>query len=214
MSYATEHQEPQMPFVDSVQHNAVYMLQRVVIEGEVYNIFYDSGAGDFVSRHSAIQRLSKLAYQTMMGPLIMRGVGDIVVKAPHGMYGVTLPLADGGSISMNGMCLETLTETFPEYQLKDRIEKDIQQSYQKAGGYLHDLPILSEVVGGDTDMMIGSKYRCIYPIEIFRLPSGLSICQSFFKNVDGSRGVICGPHEVIDLIDKTYNHQASTFLTQ
>ena len=62
--------------------------------------------------------------------------------------------------------------------------------------------------------MIGSKYRCIFLIEIFGLPSGLSICKSFFKNVDGSRGVICGPYEVIDLIDKTYTHQACTYITQ
>ena len=213
-SYLNEQPNLRPPFVDSVKENAVYMLQRIKVGESEFNLFYDSGAGDFVSTYDAITRLGNYACQTRKGPLVMSGVGDIVVKAPHGMFGVMLPLADGGHASMDGMCLEKITETFPEYPLTGKIEEDIRRAYLDAGGNLHDLPLLYAMVGGSTDFMIGTKYRCFFPIEIFRLPSGLSICMSFFKNVDGSRGVICGPHEVIDLIEKTYTHQASTFIAQ
>ena len=111
------------PFIDSVKDNSVYMFQRIKVGTEECNHFYDSGCGDFVSRYSAINRLGPLAIQTRKGPLVMHGVGDLVVSTSHGMYGVQLPLADGGFLSMNGMCLEKITETFPEYPLTGRIEE-------------------------------------------------------------------------------------------
>ena len=105
------------------------MFQRIKVGTEECNLFYDSGCGDFVSRYSAINRLGPLATQTRKGPLVMHGVGDLVVSTPHGMYGVQLPLADGGFVSMNGMCLEKIKETFPEYPLTGRIEEDIRHGY-------------------------------------------------------------------------------------
>jgi hypothetical protein len=61
-------------------------------------------------------------------------------------------------------------------------------------------------------LLSGSIYRKYFPKEIFQLPSGLSICKSHFRNVDGSRGVICGPHEVFTEIDRTHHHHTSSFL--
>ena len=55
--------------------------------------------------------------------------------------------------------------------------------------------------------MIGIKYLRYYPEKIFQLPSGLSIYKSWFKNPDGSRGVISGPHEVFTRIESTYQSQ-------
>ena len=61
--------------------------------------------------------------------------------------------------------------------------------------------------------MIGIKYLRYYPEKIFQLPSGLSIYKSWFKNSDGSRGVIGGPQEVFTRIESTYQSQTTNFLS-
>ena len=76
------------------------------------------------------------------------------------------------------------------------------KSYRAAGGNVDDLPSLPEFVGGDVDIMIGTKYSRYQPEQIFKLPSGLTIYRSPFKNVDGSRGVVGGPHPLITQIEE------------
>ena len=53
--------------------------------------------------------------------------------------------------------------------------------------------------------MIGIQYLKYYPEQVFKLPSGLTLCKSYFRNVNGSRGVIGGPHQVFSEIVKQYS---------
>ena len=57
------------------------------------------------------------------------------------------------------------------------------------------LPKLPKQVGGDTDILIGSKYLRYFPREIHKFESGLTICESVFSSSDGTRGIVGGPHE-------------------
>ena len=43
--------------------------------------------------------------------------------------------------------------------------------------------------------MVGVQYLKWFPEMKFKLPNGLTIYESQFANVDGSRGVVCGPHK-------------------
>ena len=200
-------------FIDSVQNESVFMLQTIKVHEEPYNIFYDSGCGGFLSRYTAVLRLRQGATQLVKGNFEMKGVGDSRANARFGIFGVDLPLADGGYASLQGGCMEVITERFPLYPMKGEIEEDIRKAYVDAGkDDINNLPRLPDSIGGDTDFMMGSRYRKFFPIEIFRLPSGLSICKSMFKNVDGTRGVICGPHTLITRIDRQYGHHTRTFL--
>ena len=52
-------------------------------------------------------------------------------------------------------------------------------------------------VGGETDIIIGVKYLKYFPKETYKLPSGLTIFEAMFKNLDGSKGVVAGPHPLI-----------------
>ena len=61
--------------------------------------------------------------------------------------------------------------------------------------------------------MIDIKCLRYYPEKIFQLPSGLSICKSWFKNSDGSRGVIGGLHDVFTRIESNYQAQTTNFLS-
>ena len=100
-------------FTDSVQDNSVYMLQTIQVGNKTFSLFYDFGCGDFVSRHNAIQRLGSRAFHLVEGRLKVIGVGDVQTQARHGVYGIKLPLADGGEASMAGRCMDRITETFP-----------------------------------------------------------------------------------------------------
>ena len=58
--------------------------------------------------------------------------------------------------------------------------------------------------------MIGIKYLRHHPKLIYQLSSGLSIYESMFKNPDGTRGVIGGPHEVFTKIEEQFRTNISS----
>ena len=121
------------------------------------------------------------------------------------IYSVNIPLYDGSEAVMSGVCLDRLTTRFPNYPLRGDVEKDIHEAYRLSGNNIADLPRLPHQVGGETDLMIGIQYLKYYPEPVFKLPSGLTIYMSYFRNVDGSRGVIGGPHQVFSEIRKQYS---------
>ena len=89
------------------------MLQTIQVDNKNFSLFYDSGCGDFVSRHNAIQRLGSRAFHLVEGRFKVTGVGDIQTQARYGVYGINLPLANGGEASMAGRCMDRITEIFP-----------------------------------------------------------------------------------------------------
>ena len=143
------------------------------------------------------------------------GVGGISTESPHGLYTVRLPMFNGDEVQMSGVCLNQITSAFPEYSIKGKVEDDIHKAFVSEGGKPDCLPKLQETVGGEVDFMIRIKYLRYHPSKGFQLPSGLTIYRSFFRNADGGRGVIGGPHKVFSTIDSYFNlnhdHQ-ETFL--
>ena len=97
--------------------------------------------------------------------------------------------------------MDQITLKSPNHPLKGRVETDIKNKYKSSGGDPKGLPKLPTFVGGHTDFMIGIKYLRYYPEKVFQLPSGLTVYKSYFKNADGSRGVIGGPHKVFSEIE-------------
>ena len=49
------------------------------------------------------------------------------------------------------------------------------------------------------------QYLKIHPKPKFTLPNGFTIFESFFKNPDGSRGIVAGPHRYITEILQSLN---------
>ena len=135
------------------------------------------------------------------------------IKTIHGIYRVKLPLFNGNDAVFSGVCLDQITVQFPKYPLQGRVEKDIRNGYKQIGGDVKNLPKLPKYVGGNIDFMIGIKYLRYYPEKICQLPSGLSIYKSWFKNSDGSVGIIGEPHEGFARIESTYQSQTTNFLS-
>ena len=83
---------------------------------------------------------------------------------------------------MSGLCLDKVTAVFPKYPLH-KVEKNVQGLCLKLGGQelINKLPKCPKEVGGETDFMIGIKYFKYFAKEVFKLPSGLTIYESFFR---------------------------------
>ena len=197
---------------------AIYMLQTIELNGKNLNLFYDTGCGDMVCRKEAVDWLikQKRAKNILDKPIILSGVGDKKSICEHGKYQVTLPLANGKNINLSGICLDKITGTFPPYPLSE-VETDIRQAFAVSGGDPSTLPKLPKFVGGNTDIMLGIQYLKYYPKKLFSLPNGLSIYESQFKNVDGSRGIVGGPHKVFSEVHKSLggNHVSmSAYLSE
>ena len=190
-----------------IEDNGIYMLQTVKINDQHFTIFFDSGCSDMVSRYDAIKRIGERAKLEVKGPTVLGGVGNVKTESKHGIYQVRIPLHNGKNAVFTGVCLDQITSTFPSYPLKGTLQDDITEAYVKIGGMANDLPGLPDFVGGNVDFMIGSKYLRYHPEPIFTLPSGLTIYKSPFVNIDGSRGVIGGPHPIITRIDKSQNNE-------
>ena len=198
----------------SVNESAVYMLQTIKIDNQLYNIFYDNGCKKFVSKFDAVKRLGSRAWVKNAGPFLLRGVGGITVEAPHGEYTVSLPRADGTNAVMTGLSIDDVTLEFPRYPLKGEVEKDIRRAFHNSGGDMHLLPDLPEFVGGETHFMMGIGHYSHFPDIIYRMTSGLSIYQSKFRNPDGSLGVVGGQHAIFTQIESQYDIAATVFLSQ
>ncbi len=199
---------------EDVEDDAVYMLQRIRVDGEEYNCFFDSGCKKFCSNFNAITRLKKRATLLTPGPMNIVGVAGMSMSTPHGKYSIKLPLYGGREEALlSGLCLDVITETFPTYPMKGEIENDIKDAYVRNGGRISDLPELEPFVGGDTHFMFGAKYIRYFPELVFKMLSGLSIYRSPFENAHGGYGVIGGNHRIISEIEKFHHFQNRQFIS-
>ena len=197
------------------------MRQQIKVVGCTLSILFDNGFGQMVIKKSAVDKLAKYgrAKQTIKGPLEITGVGDNKTVSEFGEYAICLPLHSGEEAVLSGVCLPKLTGDFPRYELKD-VEEDIHDKCRQLGGdqLVSHLPKLPSVVdGGDVDILIGSRYLRYFPKIVHRFETGLSVFESFFKNTDGSRGVLNGPHQYFEMDgNKNSAHIGNTsyFLSQ
>ena len=189
------------------EDDGIYLLQTVIINNKRFTIFFDNGCSDFLIKHSAIKDLGTSAVKESSNPTQIGGVGNTTTSTSLGSYIVSIPMANGQEAMLSdGTCLKQLTARFPQYPLHE-VNKTIRQNYP---GNPSTLPKPSPTVGGDVHFMIGVKYLRYAPKLIFRLPSGLSIYKSVFRNADGGQGIIGGPHPIFTAIHKQFFNQ-STF---
>ena len=202
-------------FDNPIENAAIYTLQTIQVDGYRFTIFNDTGCSDLVTRFKAIEKLGKRAVQEYKGPISIGGVGDLKIDSHHGIYQIRLPLYNGRDAILSGVCLDQITTSFPMCPMHGRVADDIESMFIDSGGKPGGLPTLPPSVGGETDFMFGAKYLRYHPTPVFQLPSGLTIYKSMFINADGGRGVVGGPHEVFNKIDKYYaDHQMTFFSNQ
>ena len=75
----------------------IYMLQTIQIQGQKFNLFFDSGCGDLVCKKDAVSCLQGMgrASKVLDGPLTLSRVGYNKTVCKHGVYNIKIPLHDG-----------------------------------------------------------------------------------------------------------------------
>ena len=178
-----------------ITDGSIFAQQTILVDGITLKIFFDDGCGDMVIKESAMRKLTSAgrANRVRPGPFIIVGVGGQESISSEGVFTICLPLVNGRNALLTGLCLTQITSEFPTYGLEN-VEKDIHEAFRKTGGSAYQLPRLPNFVGGETDILLGSKFLKYFPKSVFQLESGLMISESKFISPDGSRGVVCGPH--------------------
>ena len=69
-----------------INDNGLYMIHRIKVDGQEFNVFVDSGCSDMVVRHEAVHRLGNRAKQELKEPISIGGVGNLHVNSQHGVY--------------------------------------------------------------------------------------------------------------------------------
>ena len=128
------------------------------------------------------------------GPITITGVGDQKSVCKDGVYSVRLPLHDGRSAIISGLCMSKITGTFPLYKLEG-VERDIHDNCRRIGNQnlVDQLPKLPSVVDGETNILVGIKYAKYFQKKIYKFDNALGIYESVFCSPCGARGVFCLP---------------------
>ena len=183
---------------------SIFAFQTIKVNDDTFNLFYDSGCGDLVVDKNSILKLLEIsrATQEFSGPIVLSGVGNQESICENGIYRIRLPLENGEEAQMSGVCVENITVPFPKYPLQ-KVEKDLRKEVAKINkDMLPNLPRLPKSVGGTVNIMIGKQYLKYFPKEVIQLETGLTLYKSRFKSVDGSMGVVSGPHPEFTKTDK------------
>ena len=186
---------------DSVVDRGIYLLQSINANSNNVTMFYDNGCSDFILTKKAVQLLGPLAVKQDSCEVHLGGVGNTSIKS-LGTYHVTLPMHNGKTVTLSGLCLDQITANFPIYPLTD-VEREIQMHYKSNEGKM-SLPKLPFSVGGEIHLMIGVKYLRYFPKLVYQLPTGLSLFESTFVGRNGERGIIGGPHKIFTEVQKHF----------
>ena len=88
-------------------------------------------------------------------------------------YVVLLDRIDGSKQAMQGLeSVGNITSTFPHIDVSKAINE--LRNSDPGNKELQQLRV-PQYVGGDVDILLGIQYECVHPIQVHRLPCGLTI---------------------------------------
>ena len=157
---------------------------------EPIQVFGDSGANFWFANDSVTKKL--VCVQTHKGAIPINIAGGKVIHST-GEWAAAIPLADGTFQGVRGLTMKNVVGQMPRFNLTKTLD-DVKAQY-KSNKKLQEL-VIPSVLGGEIDMILGSKYLRIYPEPIQVLPSGLTVSLSRLRSPDGMKAaVISGPVE-------------------
>ena len=205
------------PDRNDVKDASVYAFQTIKEDDEPFNLFYDNGCGDMIITNDALERLKSLDKAVVIDPTpkVLNGVNNQKSTCLHGNVEISLTLKNGRVTKLSGICLEEITHPFPKYPLGE-VEKDIvSEAKVKNQAVMSKLPRLPFEVGGKVDIMIGKAFLKDFPVEVFRLKSGLTLYESMFFSEDGTTGVVSGPHPKFTSVERAAHFSSkSSYYTE
>ena len=88
---------------DFVINRGIYLLQSIYVNNSGLTIFFDNGCSGFILAKKAVMLLGPLAVMQDSSEIQLGGIGNTSIKS-IGTYNVTLPLYNGKTITLSGLC--------------------------------------------------------------------------------------------------------------
>ena len=177
------------------EHMFMFLLLQGKPGTEPIQVFCDSGANFWFAVDSVTKKL--VCVQTYKGSMPINVAGGKVITST-GEWAAAIPLADGSYQAVRGLTMKNVVGQMPRYSLK-RTLNQVKAEYRE-NSQLQKL-VIPPVLGGNVDMILGSKYLKIYPEPIQVTPSGLTVSMSRLRSPDGTKAaVISGPVKFINQI--------------
>ena len=104
--HANQHQPADYQHTSSTDESAIYILQTIKVEKQLYSLFYDTGCCDMVSRYQAVKSIGARASKEISGPISVGGVGNSQIQTNLEIYKVQLPLFNGSEATFSGVCMD------------------------------------------------------------------------------------------------------------
>ena len=95
-----QHQPADYQHTSSTDESAIYILQTIKVEKQLYSLFYDTGCCDMVSRYQAVKSIGARASKEISGPISVGDVGNSQIQTNLGIYKVQLPLFNGSEANI------------------------------------------------------------------------------------------------------------------
>ena len=167
---------------------------------EPIQVFADSGANFWFALESVTKKL--VCIKTHKHPMpITIGGGNVIYST--GEWAAALPMANGSFQAVRGQTMKSLVGQMPRYDLTRTLD-DVKKQYP-SNDRLQSL-VIPPVLGGDIEMILGSKYLKIYPEAIQVTPSGLTVSISRLRSPTGQNtAVISGPVKFINSVLQSQN---------
>ena len=167
---------------------------------EPIQVFADSGANFWFALESVTRKL--VCIKTNRNPMpITIGGGNTIFST--GEWAAALPMANGSYQAVRGQTMKSLVGQMPRYDLT-RTLNDVKGQYPN-NKKLQSL-IIPPVLGGEVEMILGSKYLRIYPDPVQVTPTGLTVSISRLRSPTGQNtAVISGPVKFINSVLQSQN---------
>ena len=177
--------------VPEISEHSCYLMQTLAIGSSEVLVFFDTGANIHLIDGN-LAELEKLQLVSSK-PTALTVVGGDRVKTSFGSYRFNLGPGEGDvyhEIICAGM--DSVTSGFMKYDIQE-----ICEEYQKNSvGEDKNLPLPKTVGGAQVQLLLGIKNTDLNPIFIKKLPSGIGVYLSPFKDIYGSRIIFAGPHKI------------------
>ena len=176
--------------IPEVKEHSFYLMQIIRIGDADCLVFFDRGANAHLIKGSIAESESLL--RTSSKPTAITVVGGGRIKTEYGSYKFNLgPDSSGEFHELSCIGMDSVTSSFNKYDLSSIITE--YQKYVPAEDQSEVLPMYTG--GSDVKLLLGIKNTKLDPILLHTLPSGISVYQSPFKDIWGSRIMFAGPHK-------------------
>ena len=180
--------------IPEIQEHSCYLMQTVRIGNSDVLVFFDTGANiHLIDGELAVrEKLQQISCK----PTSLSVVGGEKIKTNYGTYRFNLgPGTDDEYHEITCSGIDSVTANFGKYDIAE-ICKEYRDHAEPEETHT---PLPPSVGGAKVQLLLGIKNTNLDPVLVKRLPSGIAVYRSPFKDIYGSRIIFAGPHRAFTL---------------